>query len=661
MLHSWRCFPVLAVALAIFAQEALLATGQPPPALPSPAGGSLFGSPLAGATRPVTVRAQFSVATAEQPARLWITAAIIPGWHIYSITQPPGGPLPTKIEVRPPRGIRVVGKFEPSAAPKTSKEPDAFGDLPIETHEGTITWYAPLDISPGTDSAGAQIDGQLKGLACSNACQPVSVAFSARLGPGVPLPKPPSAAPTPRPAPGAPVFNPSALKVAVNDEIRETPMLVAIGMGLLGGLILNLMPCVLPVIGLKVLSFFEQSGHDRRHALILNVWYSLGLISVFLVLATLAVTLGLGWGQLFSFSGFNITLTAVVFVMGLSFLGVWEFPIPGFVGRGKTLELAEKEGFAGAFSKGIITTILATPCSAPFLASALTWAVNQPPPKTYAVFTAAGVGMASPYLLIGAFPRLLGFLPKPGAWMDTFKQVMGFVLLATVVFLLTFEPAPLVVPTVGLLFGLWGACWWIGRGSPTADTATKVRRWLEAAIFAGAVWIVTFGWLANVMRGYFDRAVEQAIAKQLLTVTSSGTGMVETPVERRPSMIKKARLVWQPYSRKMLESAIAVGSTVLVDFTADWCLTCKALEAAVLNTQQVCDTVAANRIVTLHADWTHADPEVTQMLDALGSKQVPVLAIFPAGNPNEPIVFRGGYSRQELIDALMRAGPSKPR
>ncbi len=123
--------------------------------------------------------------------------------------------------------------------------------------------------------------------------------------------------------------------------------------GFLGGLILNLMPCVLPVIGLKILSFLEQSGHSRGHALALNIWYSLGLLSVFLVLATLAVTPGLtlGWGQLFSYSVFNVTLAAVVFVMGLSFLGVWEVPIPGFVGRGTAVELAEKRGLRGPFPR----------------------------------------------------------------------------------------------------------------------------------------------------------------------------------------------------------------------------------------------------------------------------------------------------------------------
>ena len=204
--------------------------------------------------------------------------------------------------------------------------------------------------------------------------------------------------------------------------------------------------------------------------------------------------------------------------MGLSFLGVWEVPIPGFVGRGKTVELAEKEGFAGAFSKGILTTILATPCSAPFLAPALTWAVSRPPVETYAVFSAVGLGMASPYLLIGAFPNLIAFLPKPGAWMDTFKQVMGFVLLATVVFLLTFVPWTLIVPTVGFLFGLWGACWWVGRQSPAADATTTARVWLEAIAFTAAIWIVTFVWLANVMRGRFDRSIGEAIASQAVEV-----------------------------------------------------------------------------------------------------------------------------------------------
>ena len=242
------------------------------------------------------------------------------------------------------------------------------------------------------------------GACDANSCvPPQELAFTASLGKGVVIAQQPVARMDQPLQAAKTALDLSALKISGDSKIRETPLGWIILLGFLGGLILNLMPCVLPVIGLKLLSFLEQSGHRWQRALALNLWYSLGLISVFLVLATLAVTLGLGWGQLFGYSGFDIALAAVVFAMGLSFLGVWEIPIPGFVGRGKTLELAEKEGAAGAFVKGVLTTLLATPCGAPLLASALTWAVVQPPVKTYAVFTAAGLGMASPYLVIGAF------------------------------------------------------------------------------------------------------------------------------------------------------------------------------------------------------------------------------------------------------------------
>ena len=332
------------------------------------------------------------------------------------------------------------------------------------------------------------------------------------MGKGIEVPKPAAKPEAVRPVESNPIFNPNELKIAENDQIRRTPIWLIVLMGFAGGVILNIMPCVLPVIGLKIISFIEQSGHNRRHALMLNVWYSLGLLSVFLVLATLAVTLGLGWGQLFSYNGFNIAMAAVVFVMGLSFLGVWEIPIPGFVGRGKAVEIAEKEGAGGAFAKGVLTTILATPCSAPVLAPALTWAVTQPPHLTYAVFVAVGLGMASPYLLIGAFPNLIAFLPKPGAWMDTFKQIMGFVLLGTVIFVLTFIPWPLVVPTVGFLFGLWAACWWVGRLSPLAEAGEKYRAWLAALALGGVAWLMMFTWLAGIMQERFNFALEAACA-----------------------------------------------------------------------------------------------------------------------------------------------------
>jgi len=636
--HLWRVTVFLTGLLA-----AAQLWGQPGDPQSGPLGrsGGIVGLLGQGGGQPVvSVSAQFTAPGPQGPSRLFITATIEPGWYIYSLRQAPGGPSKTEIRFQPSQSFRLLGQFEASPPPQKKREP-AFDNLVVESHHGRVTWHAPIEFAPRVDPASLKIEGYVRAQPCDpSSCRPpTDFQFTAEKGPGVELAEPPAELPQAKPE-AAKALNLDALVIAENEQIRQSPMWLAVAMGLLGGLILNVMPCVLPVIGLKILSFVEQAGQSRRRALMLNVWYSLGLLSVFIVLATLAVSVGLGWGALFSFRGFKITLAAMVFVMGLSFLGIWEIPIPGFVGSGKAVELTQQEGVAGAFAKGVLTTILATPCSAPFLAPALTWAVSQPPLKTYAVFTAVGLGMASPYLLIGAFPKLIRFLPKPGAWMDTFKQIMGFVLFGTVVFILMSLPSPSVVPTVGLLFGLWAACWWIGRTPPTAALGIRLQSWVEATAFAGLVWIITFGWLSNVMQGRFDT--------RLAAASSSHS----------PAVVRDDELPWQPFSKAALEASTAAGKTVLVDFTADWCLTCKTLEATVLNTRRVRTAVKTNGVVVFQADWTHGAPEVTEVLDLLGGKQVPVIAIFPAGDPNQPLIFRGGYTQQMILDALEKAGPS---
>jgi thiol:disulfide interchange protein DsbD len=229
----------------------------------------------------------------------------------------------------------------------------------------------------------------------------------------------------------------------------------------LGGLILNVMPCVLPVIAIKVLSFVQQAGEDRSRILVLNLVYSLGIVSVFLGLAATAHLSSWGWGGLFERWEFSVGITAFVFVMALSLLGVFEIPIPGFVGN--TAGTQQQEGLTGAFLTGVFATILATPCTGPFMGTALAWSVKQDPAVIYMVWGMMGVGMATPYLLFGAFPGAVKYLPKPGAWMVTFKQICGFVLLATVVFLLYGLSDKYVVPTLVLLLGLGVGLWMIGN------------------------------------------------------------------------------------------------------------------------------------------------------------------------------------------------------
>jgi suppressor for copper-sensitivity B len=613
-----------------------------------------------GGSLPITVSAQFAAAKDGKPARLFIKATIEQGSHIYSTGQQPP-PLKTVIELAPSKAFRLLGQFRVHPAPKTIQE-EAFPGVTSEIHEGTVVWHAPIELAAGVDPRTVKIDGKLRVQLCdAGSCQSQSPSFTAGLGPGidVPLTTPPAAAA----APASSQFNPEALESHVAQQLAGISLWLLLLGGFLGGIVLNIMPCVLPVIGLKVLSFVEQSGHDRKTAFLLNVWYSLGLLSVFLVLAGLTIALKLTrdvtlqWGGQFQYPAFNVFMAALVFTMALAFLGVWEFPVPGFVGRGRALELAGREGPGGAFFMGVITTILATPCTGPFMATAVGLAVAQPPSTVLAVFTSVGLGMASPYLLIGAFPTLVRFLPKPGAWMETFKQVMGFVLLGTVVFVFTFLETSYIVPTIGLLFTLWLACWWIGRTPPTAESPVRARRWMEAAAIVGLGWLLLFPGFDTVLPeslSGWGRGLQGVMQARLDERAPVARG------EARTAHRGDDELPWQLFTtQEALASLLNSGKTVLVDFTADWCSTCKTLEAAYLNTREVRDLVRRNGVVTLKADCTTQNSEASAMLKLLNGGGVPVVAIFPAGRPNEPTVFRGGYTQAKILDALEKAGPSK--
>jgi thiol:disulfide interchange protein len=263
--------------------------------------------------------------------------------------------------------------------------------------------------------------------------------------------------------------------------------------------------------------------------------------------------------------------------------------------------------------------------------------------------------------------------------MDTFKQVMGFVLLGTVVYLFTFLDTSYLVPTLGLLFALWTACWWVARTPVTAETGTKVRAWLEAAAVVGVAWVVFFVGLEAIIpeRAPFPidtlrfRSLHQVMAGRLQQRIDHETGLrmaqgksgPSTPDPKTAARAEQSEheLPWQPFTtRAEFEKLLGAGKTVLVDFTADWCATCKTLEAWYMNTREVRDLVRANGVVTVKADWTNYSPEVTAMLELLGAKQVPVIAIFPAGNPNAPIRFLDGYTKTSILDALRKAGASKP-
>jgi thiol:disulfide interchange protein len=515
-----------------------------------------------------------------------------------------GGPQATAITLGANQAARVVGAFQAIEPPAVHVDDRAWKGLELREHEGRVTWYAPIEIAPGANLDELQLSGSLVGQACTAAvCVPINLNFTAERGAGVPIPEQRVEAP----------------------RTPQRSLWFVAATGLLGGLILNLMPCVLPVIGLKLFSFAKQGGQSRAHVFGLNLSYAAGLLSVFMVLATLsaAVQLGigtsnLGWGQIYTFTWFKVSMVALVFAMALSFLGVWEIPIPGFATSGKATSLAAQEGMLGAFIMGIITTLLAVPCSGPFLGPVLGFTISQPPYVTYLVFAAVGIGMALPYLLIGAFPALIAWLPKPGAWMDTLKNLMGFGLLATVVYLFSTIHHEYFLATLSLLFAIWFGCWIVGRTPAYAAAKDRLRAWASGVAVASIIGLVAFS---------------------LMTPSKHG-------------------LPWEPFSPQALAMARAQGKTVLVDFTADWCLTCKVNLATAINRKEVKQLVEENNVVTLLADWSDESEMIKNALLELNSQSIPLMAIYPADPSRDVMVLPDVLTKQKVLDALTDAGPS---
>jgi thiol:disulfide interchange protein len=599
-------------------------------------GKSAFGQ-RSGDDAPVTLQAEFTAAKGEQPARLFITAKIKSGWHIYSITQPPGGPIRTEIKLAPSDQYKLTGEFQSHPKPKSAKEA-VFDNLDVETHDETVTWHAPIALAPGIDPASIQIEGELNYQGCeADSCRPPqSIPFAAKLGPGVDVPLDVVQPPAPVDSPKS-TENKSAPTAAPNVSPTEVSLWAQLGWAFIGGLILNLMPCVLPVISLKLLTFMKQAGENRLRVFTLNLWYAAGLLSVFIVLAALAAVLGLSWGEQFTKPWFKVAMTGLVFSMGLSFLGVWEIPIPGFVGSGKAIDLQQQEGPSGAFFKGIFTTILATPCSGPFLGPIFGYLLGKPPYMAYVIFGSVGLGMASPYLLIGAFPKLIAFLPKPGAWMKTFEELMGFFMLAAVVYLFTTLSSPYFIPTLTLLVGLWFAFWLIGRTPITAGSTARFTAWIGGLVIAVAV-----GWFG--FRYLFDIAEIKYVGED--SAATSGDA--------------KDKFRWHRFSPEALAKARAEGKTVMVDFWAKWCLTCQTNSKVAIETDAVRELIEKNQVVPMLADWTDESPTIKKALHDLGYNSIPLLAIWPAESQDaKPIILADLLSQSQVLDALEKAGPSK--
>lgn len=404
--------------------------------------------------------------------------------------------------------------------------------------------------------------------------------------------------------------------------------------GFLGGFILNLMPCVLPVISLKIFGFIQHAGSDRRRILMSGLAFVAGIFVWFIALAVLLIAIKraggeIGWAVQFTNPYFVLGMSVIVLVFALNLFGVFEITLPQTANRG-VMSWTSGEGHLGSFLQGVFATILGTSCTAPVLGTAVGFALTQSNAVILLMFAAIAAGMSAPYLLLSAQPAWVKLLPKPGAWMERVKQLMGFPMLATLVFLLYVlgqQRGPDAV-TWALCFllvvGL--VCWMKGAFIlPTSSTPSRI--------------LVLLLMLVLVLGSghYFIR--EKFSQTRLASASEATTGD------------------WQSFTPEKLDAALKENRAVFIDFTAAWCITCKFNEGTVLESSAVREAFARRNIVKFKADWTNADPAITKMLQQFGRPGVPLYVLYPGGKSAEPIVLPELLTKNIVLEKLETIAP----
>ena len=378
----------------------------------------------------------------------------------------------------------------------------------------------------------------------------------------------------------------------------------------IGGLILNLMPCVFPVLSLKLLSLMQHqragdAAHVRHAPLSAHGWAFVGgVVASFVLLAAVLVALRaggaqLGWGFQLQTPWVVAALATLFFVIGLNLLGAFEFSFGGGLASSNLANRLQSDRVTGSFWTGVLAVIVAAPCTAPFMGAALGFAATQPAAIALSVFAVLGLGMATPYLLLTLFPALLSRLPRPGAWMERFKQIMAFPMFATSVWLLWVLAQQVDANSVGLalaalvLVGM--AAWALG----VSQRGARGFRWLALGTAGLAVYAV---------------------------LSATGTDATAAPEARGGA--KQSAAGWDAWSKAENDRLLAAGKPVFVDFTAAWCVTCQANKQLVLNKDAISRAFEDKGVVRLRADWTNRDEEITRELARFKRNGVPLYVMY---------------------------------
>jgi thiol:disulfide interchange protein DsbD len=443
------------------------------------------------------------------------------------------------------------------------------------------------------------------------------------------------------PIPGAGM---PALNSSTSDSSASGPAvgaLTAIISALLGGLLLNLMPCVFPVLSIKALSLIENARGEPRRARQHGWAFTAGVLASFWILAVIALSVklggeSLGWGFQLQSPTFVAVMAIIFLALGLLFITPVEI---GHKLQNITGRLKIPSDLLGSFLNGALATAVATPCTAPFMSTALAATITLPTFLSLIVFTALGSGMSAPYLALTHYPALLRYMPRPGAWMESFRQLMAFPLFATVVWLLRvfarqmgFEPPGLNV-VIDLVWGLLAItfAFWIfsrSRGG-TNQLRTRILNILASVIFL-------FGIYTAVPR---QAEVDESRARAC------------SPTDALSTFTDQHGLLWESYSEDRLAKILAQGRPILIDFTAEWCITCQVNERVVFSSQEVRDLIASKNVTLMRADWTSKNPIITAALRRYGRNGVPLNVLLQTPT-SEPIILPNILTPGIVAEAL---------
>jgi len=610
-----------------------------------------------GGALPATVTAETHPSAISPGQEAWVAVTIVlaPGWHIYGNPKGPAPGLPTSLEVVSlPEGVRAgPARFLPA---EKVREAEFGPDEWVWAYRKATTIYLPLSTARSLTSGLHPVHLRLRVLLCSEGlCLPHQAEVTASLtvselpsGAGVLSPtivealrrthpgeekgagntgiaESPKGVTAGEPSPGGRLAELPALSPRPVQRAMEVDSLVkAVIFAFLAGLVLNVMPCVLPVVSLKVLSFVQDSQGNRRRAAFMGFHFAAGIITVFLILAALASFAGYGWGELFQQQAFILGMIVVLFAMAMSLFDLFHLPVPQVAVKADTA--AAGQGYVGCFSRGMLATFLATPCSGPLLGGAMAWTLQQSPPLIFVIFAVMGLGMAAPYIILAIYPAALGWLPRPGPWLIHFERLMGFALLATVVYLLAILPGEMQVWVVlfCLFLGLGLYIW--GQMTTLSDSTRR-----RVAVRLVALFVIFVGWWLSLR--------------------------VFPPVTEPESPTRRDVLSWESYTPEKLLAAAAAQRWVVVDFTADWCPNCVLVERATLQDQRVRQAFRDRNALLLKADLTRDNPPAKLLLERMGSRSIPFLAIFPPGERFwHPFFLRDIYRADDVVSAFAPDG-----